>query len=483
MTPPATAVVRALVAAALLISTLATPAAAAEGVARAAGEDRIGTAIRASADHREAAHDAILATAYSFPDALAAGALAHALDAPVLLTQPEVLPQRVVDELHRLGVNTVWLLGGEQAVSARVEGALEDLGFLVRRLAGADRYETAGHIARAAGAAATGEVVLALGEHPDGDRAWPDAVAAGALAASPDRVPTLLTRPDALPAATESALADLGAREVLLLGGAATIAPAVEARLADLGYATRRLEAPSRYDTSVALAEDALARFDADARPVVFASGSAFPDGLAAGSLAAELGAPLLMVPPTGPLPDALSAFIRAHAAQLQGGVVVGGPAAASDEVLAQLSAALRGEELREADDEADVDADAEADVEAEAEPEDGAEGPGASGDAPEGPVFEGQASWYGPGFEGNTTASGEPFDPSQLTAAHRTLPFGTIVRVTNLDNGHVVEVRINDRGPYHDDRVIDVSSAAADQLDMKDDGVAHVRGEVLSTP
>jgi rare lipoprotein A len=94
---------------------------------------------------------------------------------------------------------------------------------------------------------------------------------------------------------------------------------------------------------------------------------------------------------------------------------------------------------------------------------------------------FTGVSSWYGPGLEGNQTANGETFDPSQLTAAHRDLPFDTILRVTNLGNGKVVEVRINDRGPFHANRVLDVSSAAADVLEMKDDGVADIRAEVLS--
>jgi rare lipoprotein A len=95
--------------------------------------------------------------------------------------------------------------------------------------------------------------------------------------------------------------------------------------------------------------------------------------------------------------------------------------------------------------------------------------------------TFEGKASWYGPGLEGNQTANGETFDPSQLTAAHRSLPFDTMLRVTNLNNGRVVTVRINDRGPFVSNRVLDLSSGAADELQMKGDGVATIRGEVLS--
>lgn len=94
--------------------------------------------------------------------------------------------------------------------------------------------------------------------------------------------------------------------------------------------------------------------------------------------------------------------------------------------------------------------------------------------------MLRGPASWYGPGFGGNETASGEVYDPSELTAAHRSLRFGTRVRVTNQLNGRSVLVRINDRGPYAGGRILDVSSAAADQLRMKGHGVVPVVIQVL---
>jgi rare lipoprotein A len=93
-----------------------------------------------------------------------------------------------------------------------------------------------------------------------------------------------------------------------------------------------------------------------------------------------------------------------------------------------------------------------------------------------------GLASWYGPRHHGGLTASGEPFDMHELVAAHRTLPFGTQVRVINLDNGRTVVVRIVDRGPSVPGRVIDLSRAAAEALDMLDRGLARVRLQVLDT-
>lgn len=91
-----------------------------------------------------------------------------------------------------------------------------------------------------------------------------------------------------------------------------------------------------------------------------------------------------------------------------------------------------------------------------------------------------GMASWYGPGFHGGRTANGERFDQNAMTAAHRTLPFGTLVRVTNVQNGQSAIVRINDRGPFIRGRIIDLSVGAARAIDMYSAGVASVRLEVL---
>lgn len=91
-----------------------------------------------------------------------------------------------------------------------------------------------------------------------------------------------------------------------------------------------------------------------------------------------------------------------------------------------------------------------------------------------------GIASWYGPGFDGKRTANGERFYQNELTAAHKTLPMPSIVRVTNLENGKSVIVRINDRGPFSRGRLIDVSSKAADLLGFKGRGTAKVRVQVL---
>ncbi len=94
--------------------------------------------------------------------------------------------------------------------------------------------------------------------------------------------------------------------------------------------------------------------------------------------------------------------------------------------------------------------------------------------------VQRGKASWYGGKFHGRKTASGERFDKHALTAAHRSLPFDSIVRVTNLANGRRVRVRINDRGPFIRGRIIDVSEGAARKLKMRRAGVVRCKLEVL---
>lgn len=97
--------------------------------------------------------------------------------------------------------------------------------------------------------------------------------------------------------------------------------------------------------------------------------------------------------------------------------------------------------------------------------------------------ILEGNASWYGGKFIGRQTANGEIFDTMQSTAAHKTLPFNTIVEVTNLINGKKTTVRINDRGPFIDGRIIDLSKKAANEIDMLGSGTASVTLKIIEMP
>ena len=96
---------------------------------------------------------------------------------------------------------------------------------------------------------------------------------------------------------------------------------------------------------------------------------------------------------------------------------------------------------------------------------------------------MEGIASWYGSDFNGRLTASGEVYDMYQMTAAHKTLPLGTVVKVTNLDNGMTAEVRVNDRGPYVKGRIIDLSRKGGRAVGMREAGTAKVKLEVVRWP
>lgn len=101
----------------------------------------------------------------------------------------------------------------------------------------------------------------------------------------------------------------------------------------------------------------------------------------------------------------------------------------------------------------------------------------------PPGTTQEGIASWYGQPFHGRRTASGEVYDMEAPTAAHRTLPFGTRVRVHNLETGRSTVLRINDRGPFVRGRIIDVSRRGARELGLLEPGIARVRVEILELP
>lgn len=98
--------------------------------------------------------------------------------------------------------------------------------------------------------------------------------------------------------------------------------------------------------------------------------------------------------------------------------------------------------------------------------------------------TLRGKATYYADSLAGNHTANGDVYDPAKFTAAHRNLPFGTVVRVVHVESGAETYVRVNDRGPFGSkDRIIDLSKAAARELDMLDSGVVGVRIEILEKP
>lgn len=314
-------------------------------VFRLAGIGRIETSVELARRGFPAADQAILARADDFPDALAASALAAAVDGPVLLTSRDGVHPEVAAELARLGVTHAYLAGGPQALTPDVEADLAATGIAATRLAGPSRFETAAAIAREV-VRLTGQVdqaIVALGSHPDPQRdPWPDALVAGNLAAV-GRAPILLTAPDAPPRSTLDALSDvLRGGRVWVAGGEAAVGAPVLDRLVRLGYDARRLAGPTRYGTAVVVVEEAR-RQGAGVEPVVVASGANFPDALAAAPVAWKLGGVLLLVDPHElSRSDETLAWISFHRDGVDTVYVAGGPLAVAGLVRDQLSTVIQ---------------------------------------------------------------------------------------------------------------------------------------------
>ena len=310
-----------------------------KSVDRLAGSGRIETAVAVSQANWDTADVALLATAGDFPDALAAGALAAAEDAPLLLSAGDSLPSVVGSELERLGAAQVIILGGAAAVPASVERDVRDLGHApsVRRLAGNDRFATAQLVAEEAGAP-SGAVTVASGS------AFPDALSAASLSAAPEQMPTLLTMRGEMPGPTQGSLAGLSPDTAAVIGGSAAVASPVVDELEAAGAAVTRLSGDSRFATSQAVVEDALTRFDDTPRPLLVATGGDYPDALAAGAMAARVEGPLLLVPGDGLTPE-LTAYIRGEHERFSQAMVIGGTSAVSDRTLEQVQAAINDED------------------------------------------------------------------------------------------------------------------------------------------
>ena len=319
------------------------------GVVVVAGEDNVARAIAWSqvtnpdsgfAGGPALAETVLLGRDDVFADSLASGGAQGLLDAPLLLTGQAELDGRTTDELERLGATDVVLLGGEAALSAEVEEALDAAGYATRRVSGASRLETAVAVAEHVAPDATG-VVLArafpAAGAGDPTQAFADALAGGVLAAGA-RLPLLLTETDRL---SEPAAEWLGGGDVTtawVLGGAAAVAQAVLDDLEDLGITVQRLGGPSRADTAVLIATDGLDLADAgEAGAVVLVDGQdpdAWADAFPAALLTARDQGAIVLAAGTE-LPDATTGWLVASPATLVCGSTVS--AAACDDAEAVL--------------------------------------------------------------------------------------------------------------------------------------------------
>lgn len=258
-------------------------------VRRVSGSDRYATAVEASKRTYGTAGTVVLATGSDFADALSASGLAGALDAPLLLSRPDVVPDQVAAEIARLEANDVVVVGGARAVSDEaMDGLAQAIGVTWRRVAGADRYETAAEVA-AEIASATGRpaatVFLVRGD------GFADALAASPFARSL-AAPVLLTRPDAAPIVTVAAAQASGAARVTVVGGTVAVS---DGAAAALGMPWTRVSGANRYDTAIELVRHGMGEGWTVPEAIGIATGERFPDALSGGvAIGARNGAVIL---------------------------------------------------------------------------------------------------------------------------------------------------------------------------------------------
>ncbi len=299
-------------------------------ITEVAGADRYATAIAASrlAFPDGSATHAVVCSGETWPDALGGSSLAGVLEGPVLLVRHDRLPSGVAEELARLGVTEVVVIGGEGAVDAEVAKAIDALeGVSVRRIGGVDRYETAAMVAS--------ETVSALAKKGRGfDRTvyvatgatFADALGAAPVAAHTGR-PILLSRPSVLPTVTADAVRSIEASTTLIAGGEGALEATVAASLHDAGATTvERFAGADRYETSYLLAvhgvDEGLAWKD-----IAIATGTNFADALAGGVMQARRGSVVVLTPPDR-LPPAPDRAIRLNRPEVEKVTVLGGEGA-----------------------------------------------------------------------------------------------------------------------------------------------------------
>lgn len=267
---------------------------------RLAGNTRIDTAVEISKNTFKKADTVVIATAYSFPDALAGVPLAYAYKAPLLLTDPAALSPQVKNEIQRLGATKVVILGGTGAVSAQVESALKSLNLTVTRIAGKNRYETAVKVAQKLEEVnmTFERVIVATGTN------YADALAVSSYAALTGS-PILLTDSVVLSPETESFLKGRSLKpDVVIVGGPVAVANAVQSRLAGIvgSGKVERVAGSDRIDTAIKVRSraDAEMVFEGIAAPkvAILTTGFNFADALAGGVMAAMMRAPIYLTHP-----------------------------------------------------------------------------------------------------------------------------------------------------------------------------------------
>ena len=288
---------------------------------RISGASRYDTAVEVSKKGWSTSGKAVIATGGDFPDALSAAPLAAYQNAPLLLTKTDSLPQAVKDELKRLKVTEVTLIGGQGAISPMVEMELKDLKIKTTRISGKNRYETSVNIAKQMKTST--QAVVATGS------TFADALSIAPVAGS-QKMPILLTKPNGLPAEVKAHFAAKAYSKTFIIGGKGAVSDSTAKEVKN----PVRLSGASRYETNSAVITHFKGSFGG--QYMYLSTGANYPDALAGSVLAAKTKAPLVLTAPNGPNAATVKT-VQAQLKTVSGIYILGGEGALPTQSIQQL--------------------------------------------------------------------------------------------------------------------------------------------------
>lgn len=256
-----------------------------ENLTRIGGADRAQTGVGISKYLYDKSQWAVLTNGDSYGDSLVAVSLSSAVDGPVLFSGKESLNPSTREELVRLQVSNVYLIGGDSAISPRVESQLEAMGINVNRISGSNSIDTANNLARELSYySGFNKAILAHGDN------FPDALAASPLAGEL-QIPILFTKTNAIDQSTLDTISDLAIKEILIVGGPNSVSENVSSQLKAQGLSVKRIGGSNRFETAIEFARDYYPGFD----NVIVASGEKWPDAILGGTIGYKYKAPIVL--------------------------------------------------------------------------------------------------------------------------------------------------------------------------------------------
>jgi len=298
-------------------------------VARSQGADRYMTAVEASKAYFHAADVAVLCTGLNFPDALSAGPFARMVNGPLLLTKPSAVSAETMDELDRLGVTKVFLIGGADVVNESVKTQLQNAGITASRIEGSDRYATSVEIAKVMADQVSGAYEVDMAFFARGDN-FPDALAVGPVAAGA-LSPIVLVKPNEIPAVVSGAVDTLNIRSGVIVGGADVVSNGVFDGLTSIMQDNGGEEHPmerwfgaDRYATAIDVIENGVEARWIDLDTVGVATGLNFPDALGGGAALGHYGSPVLLI--RDPMPASVAGWLDENGLAIGRLEIFGGP-------------------------------------------------------------------------------------------------------------------------------------------------------------